>query len=1601
MKKFKQLLAGLLILCMVVTVLPANYATAKKETTTLITDLRVDDLVSPIGIDAKNPVFSWKMESDVMGQKQNAYQIIVAKDESLDTVVWDSGKVDRNTSVGIPYEGEALESAGIYYYQIKVWDMSNEVITSKIAQFEMGLLEDNAFADAKWIGYQDNFCEETKYTIDFDFIIDKNNQGFCFGMKNTSTFVLWQVNAHDDANKVLLRPHFKKDGNWTAYPGGPGNVSAVDVSGAIGETPASIVGKKIHERIEVDGATVKTYFGKDTEHLTLADTYTHSEAIPFGNMGFRHDNGTANEISRYDNIVVKGSSGNTIYQNNFDEGKLDFAGASQITISDGMAKVGGNGEGGELVYMQSENGDCLPAFRKSITPKANLVSARLYSSGLGVYESYINGERVGNVQDDGSVRYDELKPGYLQPGVREYYNTYDVTSYLKKGEENVLSSVVTSGWWTGEAVNPSVYPPGTVRVGKENAYLAKLVLSYSDGTTEVVNTDESWKTKRASALKLGDIFNGETYDARIDQSWMLPGYDDASWGKVKINTEFKGKLSAWSGSRITVHEEKQRDVQTVTIYQGADNVTADQFGKINVLRTYEDENFTVKPGETALIDFGQNFAGWEKFIVEGEAGTTITVKHGEMLNDQNGKKNRGNDGPEGSIYNANYRAARATTTYTLKGNGRESYHPSFTYYGFRYIEIKTDREVTFHSLKGEVVSSVEKDTGNITTSNKDINQLISNIRWGMYSNYLSVPTDCPQRDERQGWTADTQVFAEAGSYFGFSKSFLMKFMEDMRDGQYPNGNYATTAPHTRFEEQGTLGWADAGVIVPYVVYMMYGDTAVIRENWESMSKFMDFLTTTDKLGGDTLHGDWLAYESNDEELKRMLGVSYYAWDAMLMARMAKAIGKEEDARKYEAVYEDEKQFYQECYVKKDGSLIRGEQSVCLYALYLDLLPDEASKKAVEEQLTSNITRNGNKLQTGFLGTAVLMPTLSKINNNDIAYKLLLQRDNPSWLYSVDQGATTIWERWDSYKKSTGFGDVSMNSFNHYAYGTVAGWMFHSMAGIGYDLEQPGFKHIILAPNPKQQISSVSADYDSSYGTIKSSWKYEGKGWTYDATIPANTTATIQIPVEEGKQLLVNEKEVSKLTEEDGLTYIGRENGKECFEAVAGSYHFAVALDKVYHFITIKNVNDEIENTVSVDGGAKQKLTTMVSVAEGESVTLKGEPLNSVDYHFKEWSGDVESKEATITVSPTKDMVLYLDNEKDDKENLALHCNVSSNCAWSVASWAPRNLVDGILRTTPESAGFTSQQAQSENVVNYWIQLDLGEEKEFDRISLYPRSDDTDSRKQVCNFPKDFTITATNEAGEVVELCKEKDYVARSKDIPECFTFEKTTARYIKLSVSKVSNPASSDSKMWYLQLAEMGVYAPKKVQEVPEETKPENNEPVVVHPTGVSLTMNGKSLNGTISVNVGKTYTVIAQVLPSNVTAANSKITWTSSNPKVLSVNNGVIKGVKAGSVSLTATTVNGIKKSITVKVIKPVIKVKKLTITGKKKMKVGTKQTLKCKVTPGTATNKKVTWSTSNKKRATVKNGKVKALKKGKVTITAKAVDGSKKKAKFVITIK
>ncbi len=762
------------------------------------------------------------------------------------------------------------------------------------------------------------------------------------------------------------------------------------------------------------------------------------------------------------------------------------------------------------------------------------------TAGLGIYQLYANGKPVGE---------EVLKPGFTHLEKTRRSFTYDITGALnrKQGAGNQLAVQSTPGWWADRIATPS----GTIGMtGGKPAFRSVLEITYEDGTTKRIGTDTSWKAGVAGPVTHAGIYDGEAYDARIPM-----GYETASsFGNAETYTRFNGEILPSDGGEVYIRTDLMLSPKKTYVWKGITEADNSHYGKVKILRDYpKGKDITVNPGETLVVDFGQNAAAVPVFEFSAAEGTKLACHFAEILNDGNGAHNRGMDGPEGSAHLQNLRLSKdfLRLDYTFGHGGRMvSYRPECTFYGYRFLSLTADAPVTIKSVKSLPVTSITKgmETGFITTDNDDINRLISNTRWGQLSNYLSVPTDCPQRNERLGWSGDTQVFAETGSFFADTDKFLHKWTRDLRDSQHPDGGFSNVAPGSMYSfhpvETTRSGWADAGIIVPYIMWKQFADTAIVNDNWQAMEKYMNLLDANNaehnafiKYNNGCQWGDWLSYEPLESwgggidtivdgkkvqrpearEYWSFLQGCYWISNADMMADMARATGR--DASRWTAMAQRAREHVRSRHINPDGTfrldILNTMQTPALFALRNKLVEGEA-KENMKQRLRRNFEEHGNCLQTGFLGTSILMSTLTDNGMTDIAYELLLQHKNPSWLYSVDNGATTIWERWNSYTIENGMGKAGMNSFNHYAYGCVCQWMWNTMAGIQADPASPGFRNIIMKPVPDKRIGSLKAQYASAAGLIKSEWKYNGDRCIWKFTIPEGSTATVTLPVEGAK-----------------------------------------------------------------------------------------------------------------------------------------------------------------------------------------------------------------------------------------------------------------------------------------------------------------------------------------------------------------------------------------------------------------------------------------------------------------------------------------------------
>lgn len=758
----------------------------------------------------------------------------------------------------------------------------------------------------------------------------------------------------------------------------------------------------------------------------------------------------------------------------------------------------------------SKRGGCDCAyFERCFTNAQKVCRAQWRVTGQGVFEANVNGRRVGN---------DFLKPGFTENGKCRHVYTYDVTDILdcRKGAANVLSATVSPGWWCDEIMRSANETPW--QTGDEVAFWGELTLDLDDGSSTKVVTDGDWLASYSGPVVTAGIYEGEYYDASRRPCKLRP---------VRINREFKGELRP-ATAKIALREDLVMKPVSTYVARGTIGAKDGEFGQARIVARYADgEKIALEPGDRLVVDFGQNCSAVPSFRASGVSWAKITVRHAEMLNESNGETSRGNDGPAGIPYLAALRRARAAYEVT-PGEGEHLFQPRHTFFGYRYLLVTADEKVMLRDFRSTPVSSVTRamERGQIVTGDTRVNRLIENIRWGALSNYLSIPTDCPQRDERMGWTADTQVFMNSAAYLFDTYGFLLKYLADLRDAQFEDGLYPCFVPNVRhvFRHWASCGWTDAGILIPYRLWKWYGKPEIVETSWTSMKKYMDFLESHET-PYQINHGDWLAFEhtlkkadGTDEEAPdprqvHLLNDAFRVWMARLMREMAEATGRSDEARHFAEEAERHRGVFAGRYLGADGCLKDEYKGQCndLYLLKLGLCGNAAAAEATKKDLIANIRAHGNRLQTGFLGTAILMPTLTfEADAPDVAYDLLLQNQFPSWLYSVDQGATTVWERWNGYTKEKGFGPVIMNSFNHYAYGCVLEWLFSAAAGIRPD-PKGGWRHFVLKPYPDRRLGSCEASYRSDHGTIRSAWTYKDDKLIWKFTVPSDTSAEVTEP----------------------------------------------------------------------------------------------------------------------------------------------------------------------------------------------------------------------------------------------------------------------------------------------------------------------------------------------------------------------------------------------------------------------------------------------------------------------------------------------------------
>lgn len=1119
----------------------------------VITKLQTEFMSRPLGIDVMQPHFSWQMQSSDYGARQTAYQILVASSQeslSKGIYVYDSGKVESGISVNIRYNGNTLYPASRYFWKVRVWNEKKEMCESASEWFETGLLG-NGWHQASWIGSSKvNLSRyRSSFVIDYDFSIAKGSDEatFVLGGKSESQYIALTVNAKKNPNLTISHLMAgKRNVDFTE------DISSIFSNADIHHMKVSVSGPHSYGmQITIDGKLVKN---------------THQPARGSRPMMMGPGDGAgAYTFSVNNDSEDEPNSNSRLYQIGFAQADGQKATFSNIRITENAWKtllysdtasytVQGTGK---VELWQPGAEVSAPMFRKQIQIKKQLRLARLYATARGAYEFQINGQKVSE---------DYLNPGWTDFRKRIMYNTYDITSLLKEGN-NGIGAVLGNGWFCDHM---GFNPGWQDQYGVRPSMMAMITLEYMDGSKDFVVTDDSWKCYNHGPIVANSLFNGEDYDALKEvEGWTDSNFDDSRWEQAEI-------FEAPSESVILQGYVGGSIQNNVTL-------TAKSVKKVG------DKNY--------VYDMGQNLAGVPRLQnLKGKAGQTVTIHFAEMLYPE--KIPTEPVAPytiemykvkKGLLYRANYRSALSTDHYTLKGDAAgETFEPRFTYHGFRYLSVEgLDEPLPLKDVQALALESIGQQTSSFETSSKDVNRLFENAVWGQRGNFLAVPTDCPQRDERMGWTGDAQVFSRAATYNMNIDPFYTRWLYTIRDDQASTGSYGGYYPELGVPPAGAShlggmacgGWMEVGVVVPWQMYQQYGDKGILEEHYASMAGFMNYLerNATDYIQPFGGTGDWLAPVFTNTMLTN---TAYSAYAAQIMEQIALALDKKEDAARYARFYANIKKSFNDTFVNEEGktvvpasaavnrdpmasfaaptikttelkdskgNIIIDTQTSYVLPLQFGLFNDENKVKAIQH-LRETIQRNNYTLTTGFVGTPYICLVLSNNGCSDDAYRLFTQTEYPSWLFPVKQGATTFWERWNSYTVKNGFGPVSMNSFNHYAYGAIEEWMMSHCLGIQRDETQPGYKHFYMQPEIGSQLSFAKGGFETMYGKVESSWEKKGNTVIYKLAVPANTSVTVSLPVS-----------AKVMKGETGIVSQNTVKGIQMYELVSGSYEFSAQI----------------------------------------------------------------------------------------------------------------------------------------------------------------------------------------------------------------------------------------------------------------------------------------------------------------------------------------------------------------------------------------------------------------------------------------------------------
>ncbi|WP_405392806.1 glycoside hydrolase family 78 protein [Streptomyces sp. NBC_01102] len=1039
----------------------AHAAGAQAAGRARVTGPTVEYVRHPLGLDTPRPRLSWPMASDRPGMRQTAYQLRVATspDRLAKPDVWDSGKVVSEQSVLVPYAGPEPASRTRYHWSVRVWDAAGRASAwSEPSWWETGLLADSDWT-AGWIGAPAALTG-TPALDDASWIWFPEGDPAASAPAATRWF---RGRVDIPAGVTRARLVMTADDGFTA------RVNGVEVAHTEADGPAQNWQRPVLTDV--------------TAHLSpgvqvISVSATNAVAGPAGLLG-------ALELTTAGGVVTLVTDAG--WRSTDREPTGDWHSGTYDDTAWSAARVLAPWGSGPWRKVRVAHSPATQLRREFRLGRKRVARARLYATALGLYEVFLNGERVGE---------DRLAPGWTDYDKRVQYQTYDVTGLVAPGG-NALGVTLATGWYAG---NIAWFGPH--QYGEQPAVLAQLEVTFTDGSTERVVSGADWRAATGPVTG-ADLMAGEEYDARLEtDGWTRAGFDASGW------------LAADPVDGVTAA------------------LVAEVDGACRVERELTAREVTEPEPGVFVFDLGQNMVGTPRLTVSGPAGTKVRLRHAEVLN------------PDGTLYTANLRTARATDTYTLKGGGRETYEPRFTFHGFRYVEVTGyPGRPGPDAVVGRVIHTSAPFTMDFTTDVPMLNQLHSNITWGQRGNFLSIPTDTPARDERLGWTGDINVFAPTAAYTMESARFLSKWLFDLRDDQVADGAFPNVAPDLPGVGSGAAGWGDAGVTVPWALYQAYGDERVLEQSWSSMLRWLTYLEehSSGLLRPADGYGDWL--NIGDETPKDVIGTAYFAHSADLVARIAEVLGK--DPAPYRSLFGQVRDAFRAAYVTTGGRVKGDTQTAYVLALSMDLLA-EGDRGPAADRLVALIEAKDWHLSTGFLGTPRLLPVLTDTGHTDVAYRLLTQRTFPSWGYQIDRGATTMWERWDSVRPDGSFQDAGMNSFNHYAYGSVGEWMYANIAGIAPG--SPGFRKVVVRPRPGGGVTRAEGRFDSRYGPVTTRWKKDADGFALRVVLPPNTTAEVWVPG--GDRRSAVEGSAGFLRTDDGCAVFAAGSGTHRFRASA-------------------------------------------------------------------------------------------------------------------------------------------------------------------------------------------------------------------------------------------------------------------------------------------------------------------------------------------------------------------------------------------------------------------------------------------------------------------